>query len=189
MRYGLRASADWRMDRRELRPTSRPIAITIMKCGGSKLLAALMVLLAVSQAALPKSAEEVVTVHVDGDKPAVIAFLPPSMQDSQVKEAAEAQERVRSAIESAKLCLGKDTVSYRMVFADRIVVRSLGREETFEISPFAPLAGALLLRPGWTPRILFAGGGPEALARMLRSAASEYFGKRCSHTTNHTPTE
>jgi|KBSMisStandDraft_5_1062788.scaffolds.fasta_scaffold856788_2 hypothetical protein len=147
---------------------------------GSKLLPALLVLLAVSQAALPKSAEQVVTAYVEGDKTAVIAFLPPSMQDSQVEGAAEAQERVRSAIESAKLCLGDDTVSYRMVFVDRIVVRSLGREETFEISDFAPLVGALLVRPDSTPRILFAGGGPEALARMLRSAESQYFGKRCS---------
>jgi hypothetical protein len=147
---------------------------------GPKLLPALLVLLAVSQGALPKGAEEVVTAHVEGDKPAVIAFLPPSMQDPQLKGAAETQERVRSAIENAKLCLGEDTVSYRIVFADRIVVRSRGREETFEVSPFAPLVGALLLRPGWTPRILFAGGGPEALAQMLRAAASEYFGKRCS---------
>ena len=146
---------------------------------GSKLLPALLVLLAVSQAALPKSPEEVVTANVEGDKTAVIAFLPPSIQDSRVKGAAEAQERVRSAVEDVRLCLGDDTVSYRVVFADRILVRSPGREETFEVSHFAPLVGALLLRPGWTPRILFAGGGPEALTQMLRSAASEYFGKRC----------
>jgi hypothetical protein len=150
-----------------------------MKYAGSKWLPALLVLLAISQGALPRSVEEVVTAHLERDKTAVIAFLPPSMQDSQDKGAAEAQERVRSALESARLCLGEDTVSYRIVFADRIVVRSLGREEIFEVSPFAPLVGALLVRPGWTPRILFAGGGPEALTQMLRSAASEYFGKRC----------
>ena len=101
------------------------------------------------------------------------------MQDLQDKGAAEARERVRSALENAKLCLGEETVSYRVVFADCIVVRSPEREEIFEVSPFAPLVGALLVRPGWTPRILFAGGGPEALTQMLRSAASEYFGKRC----------
>jgi len=50
---------------------------------------------------------------------------------------------------------------------------------TGEVKHFAPLAGALLLRPGSNARILFAGGGPEALAQMLRPAASEYFGKRC----------
>ena len=150
-----------------------------MKHGSSKLLPALLVLLTVSGGALPRGADEVVTTHLEGNRAAVIAFLPPSMQDSQDKGAAEARERVRSALESAKLCLGEDTVSYRMIFADRIVVRSLGREETFEVSHFAPLVGALLVRPGWTPRILFAGGGPEALTQMLRSAASEYFGKRC----------
>ena len=152
---------------------------TEMTYGGSKRLAALLVLLAISQGALPRSEEEVVTAHLEGDRDAVIAFLPPSLQDLQYKGAAEAQERVRSALESAKLCLGEDTVSYRMVFADRIVVRSLDREEIFEVSDFAPLVGALLVRPGWTPRILFAGGGPEALAQMLRSAAGEYFRQRC----------
>jgi hypothetical protein len=70
-------------------------------------------------------------------------------------------------------------VSYRTVFAERIVVRWVGHEETFAVGDFAPLVGALLLRPGSNARILFAGGGPAALAQMLQSTAREYFGKRC----------
>ena len=133
----------------------------------------------VSPGVLPQGTEDVVTAYIEGDKTAVIAFLPPSLHDSQDKGAAEAQERVKSAIEDTKLCLGEDDVSYQVVFAERVVVRSIGREETFEVGHFAPLVGALLLRPGRNARILFAGGGPEALAQLLRSAASEYFGKRC----------
>jgi hypothetical protein len=145
----------------------------------SNLLLALLVLLAASTSALPHNTEDVVTAYVEGSMTAVIAFLPLSMQDSQVSAAAEAQASVRLAIEDTKRCLGEDDVSYRVVFAERIVVRSPAREETFDIGYFAPLVGALLLRPGTNARILFAGGGPEALAQTLRSAASEYFQRRC----------
>ena len=150
-----------------------------VRCNRSNLLLVLLVLLTASAGALPQSTEDVVTAYIEGDKAAVIAFLPPSMHDAQTEGAAEVQERVRSAIENTKLCLGEDYVSYQVVFAQRIVARSLGREETFEVGHFAPLVGALLLRPGWNARILFAGGGADALAQMLRPAVSEYFGKRC----------
>lgn len=151
----------------------------MMKYVGPRLLSVLLVWLIGWTGALPQSTQDLVTVHVEGDNAAVVAFLPPAMQASQDKRAAEAQERVRVAIEEVKLCLGGHDVYYRVVFADRIVVRSLGREESFEVRDFAPLVGALLVRPGANARILFAGGGPEALAQMLGSAASEYFGKRC----------
>jgi hypothetical protein len=75
--------------------------------------------------------------------------------------------------------LGKSYASYKVVFAERIVVRSPGRTETFELGR-AQLVGALLLRPSANARIVFAGGGPEALVQLLPSAASEYFGKACN---------
>jgi len=84
------------------------------------------------------------------------------------------------AIENTRLCLGEDQVSYRVVFGERAVVRSLGREETFDVGDFAPLVGALFLRPEASARILFAGGGPEALAQMLSSAARDYFHGGCT---------
>lgn len=117
--------------------------------------------------------------YVEPIRPTVIAFLPPSMRDPANVDAAAARAQVEAAVGAAKVCLGEDFASYRMLFADRIVVRSPGREESFELAHFAPMVGALLLRPGSNARILFAGGGPEALERMLRSAVSEYFGKKC----------
>jgi hypothetical protein len=150
-----------------------------MPHGGLRPLLLLLVLLTASPVTWPRTTEDIVTANIEGNKASVVAFLPSSMEGSRDKDATEAQERVRSAIEDVKACLGEDDVSYEVVFADRIAVHSLGREEIFEISHFAPLVGALLLRPDTNPRILFAGGGPQALAQMLRSAASEYFGKRC----------
>jgi len=146
--------------------------------GDSRAFLLLLVFLIASPVAWPRSAGEIVVATVEGSTASVVAFMPPSMRGSPDKEAAAAQEHVRSAIEKAKECLG-DELSYSVVFADRIAVHSLGREETFEVGYFAPLVGALLLRPDTSPRILFAGGGPQALAQLLRSAASEYFGKRC----------
>lgn len=118
------------------------------------------------------------TAYVEGDRAVVIAFLPPSMQGSQGEGATEAEALVRLTLQNTKLCLAEEDVSYRVVFAQRIVVRSREGEETFEVGDFAPLVGALLLRPHTNARILFA-TGPEALAQMLQSAASEYFDRKC----------
>ena len=129
--------------------------------------------------ALPQSTTDVVTKYVDLEGPAVIAFLRPSTQYLQNADATASQEQVPLAIESTRICLGRDFATYQIVTADRIVVRSPGSEESFDLGSFAPLTGALLLRPNANPRILFAGGGPEALKRMLRPSASEYFEKKC----------
>lgn len=137
---------------------------------------ALPLLLALANSALAAgpSVQAPVTVQVAGNRPTVVAFLPPSF-----KAAAQAKELVKSAVQDTKLCLGKGYATYQVVFAERIVVRSQGRKETFELGR-APLVGALLLRPGANARIVFAGGGPEALGQLLPSAASEYFGKACN---------
>ena len=155
------------------------VSLGNMRSPGSNRLSALFVVLTASCGALQQNTTHGVTKYVDLDRPTVIAFLRPSTQDSLNADAKASQEHVRSAIESTKICLGQDFASYRIVITDRIVVRSPEGEESFELGHFAPLVGALLLRPGSNARILFAGGGPEALERMLRPAASEYFGKKC----------
>lgn len=67
-----------------------------------------------------------------------------------------------------------------MTHEQRIVVRWRKGDETFELGN-SGLVGALLLRPGANARILFAGGGPEALSRLLIPALGEYFGKGCQN--------
>jgi hypothetical protein len=145
----------------------------------SKLYLTFLGCLIASNGALPRTAEEPVTAYVDVNREAVIAFLPPSMQNLQESGVVEAQNRVRWAVDSVERCLRDDHVYYEVVFAERIVVRSLAGEETFELGRLWPLVGALLLRPDSNARILFAGGGPEALERLIRQAAGEYFGKEC----------
>lgn len=76
-----------------------------------------------------------------------------------------------SAVESAKRCPGEHRADYRVVFADRIVVRSRAVDQTLAVA----LVGVLLLRPGWNSRIVFAGGGPEAVAPLLEQESREYF--------------
>jgi hypothetical protein len=150
-----------------------------MSFARSNLVLPLLLVLASSACVAGQIVQAPVTVYVAGNKPTVVAFLPPSFKDRREMVASQAQERVRSAIQNTKLCLGKGYATYKVVFAERIVVRSLGRKETFELGR-TPLVGALLLRPGANARILFAGGGPEALVQLLPSAASEYFGKACN---------
>lgn len=137
------------------------------------------VVFAASFDGLAQSTPDVVTKYVELKGPAVVGFLRPSTQNLQNAEATASQEQVRLAIESTEVCLGRDFATYQIVTADRIVVRSLGTEESFDLGSFAALTGALLLSPGSNPRILFAGGGPEALKRMLAPTASEYFEKKC----------
>ena len=138
--------------------------------------AALLLLSALANSALAAGprAQAPVTVYVAGNGPTVIAFLPPSF-----KSAAQAQELVRSAVQRTKRCLGSSVATYQVVFAERIVVRSPRHRETFELGR-AQLVGALFLRPSANARIVFAGGGPEAMARLLPAAAGEYFGKVCN---------
>ena len=150
-----------------------------MRSPGLNLLLGLFAVLAASCGSLPQRNPDAITKYIDLERPTVVAFLRPSTQDSVNEDAAASQEHVRSAIESVKACLGQQFASYQIVVADRIVIRSSAGEESFELGYFAPLAGALLLRPGANSRILFAGGGPEALKRMLLPSASEYFGKNC----------
>ena len=128
------------------------------------------------------------TAYADAATPAVIAFVPPPGASTRATPGAAAAEEpdasatralVESAVADTQACLGATAVSYRVVSAQRIVVRGGGRDESFDLGHTAPLVGALLLRPGMNSRILFAGGGPQALGRMLRPAASEYFGIPC----------
>ena len=150
-----------------------------MKNTGARLALGIFIL-ACSTLAAPAGHEGEVTVRVAVDKATVIAFLPPAMQGARDYDSTAARDYVSWAMADARACLGKDYASYRVVFADRIVVRSQGREQTFETRTVAPLVGALLLGPASpNARILFAGGGPEALTRLLRSAASEYFERQC----------
>jgi len=127
-----------------------------------------------------RGAKDLATVNIDLAKPEVIGFLPPALKASRSRDAIEAENTVYLAINNVRICLGDDYANYRVVFADRIVLRSHGRERAFEVGTVSALVGALLFEPDASnPRILFAGGGPDALLRMLVPAASEYFGKQC----------
>jgi len=141
---------------------------------------ALITLLTISTLALAQSPEDTRTATVDARDAVVIAFLPPAARDPNDRAATQARAHVAEAIEITKRCLGDVPVSYRSEFVDRIVIRSPEREEIFQVSQLAPLAGALLFRPGSNPRILFAGGGPDALVEMLPRAAAEYYGVTCA---------
>jgi len=143
-------------------------------------LLALVIVVGLPVQALPAGPKAPVTVRVTADRATVIAFLPPAMRDARDDDSTAARDYVALAMDDLKTCLGKDYASYRVVFAERIVIRSHGREQIFDLATVAPLVGALLAEPGAAnARLLFAGGGPEALKRMLRPAASDYFAKRC----------
>jgi hypothetical protein len=149
-----------------------------MRLSRWQLLMLVVAWLTASGAALPQRTEDIATVYIEEGEGGVIAFLPAMVRDSQDQGAIEARALVGLAIETTTRCLGEDYISYQVVFADRIVIRWPGDEESFEVGQFAPLTG-LLFRPGSSARILIAGAGPGALVQMLSAAASEYFGKRC----------
>jgi hypothetical protein len=145
----------------------------------SRLALASLALLAASCTAPDHGTTDVSVTYINLDRPTVIAFIPSSMRESSDGEASMASEQVKAAIEDTRACLGEAYAAYHLVFTDRIVVRAPGREESYEIANVTPPVGALLLRPNANARILFAGGGPEALRRMLRRTASDYFEKKC----------
>src|SRR5882762_1874097 len=91
-----------------------------------------------------RSTKEVATVYIDVNKATVIGFLPLAMKNSRDSEALKAENLVSLAVNNARICLGDDYATYRVVFADRIVLRAQGRERSFELGTAAPLVGALL---------------------------------------------
>ena len=160
--------------------TTGSMALTVPKVRSiAPRLLLLGALLAASGAVAAQKGEEVAIAALDAEATAVIAFLPPAARESGNAADIDARTQVGVAIADAKRCLGEGYAHYQVVFSDRIVIRRTGREETFQVSDFAPLVGALLVRRGTNARILFAGAGPEALVQLLPSAASEYFGKEC----------
>ena len=150
-----------------------------MRHASWKLGLALFALLSAPSRALPDTADDSNTAYVDGEREAVIAFVPIVTPGSPDGDAAEAHKLAVSAVETMKRCMGESRTDYRVVSAERIVVRLLNGDETFELDHGVALAGALLLRPGSNPRILFAGGGPEALVLLLRQESKEYLGQNC----------
>ena len=152
-----------------------------MRSTNATVFLALLLSFAPSLDVLATTGEAPDTVYVDGDRATVIGFLPPSMNNPRDGDAREAHDLVARAIAEAKRCLGEDYANYRVVFAEHAVVRSQGREQPLELGTVRSLVGALLVGPDSpNARVLFAGGGPEALSRMLDPAATEYFGRECS---------
>ena len=141
----------------------------------------LIVCLTGSGTALGQDAGQPATAVIDGTRAAIIIFLPPSARDAQDSEATEARASAALAIELTRRCFGRDDVSYKLLSADRMIVRLADREEIFDLWQFPSLPGAVFVRPGANPRIVVAGGGAEALERLVPSAAGDYFGRACPH--------
>lgn len=120
-----------------------------------------------------------VVADIDASRPAVLAFVPVSAALVDGTDAALAQALAAEALVRANVCLGDAPVVYQLLRADRIVVHDGTRAAAFDIADGAPLAGALLVAPGTNPSVLFAGGGPGSLARLLPQAAGEFFHHAC----------
>jgi len=82
-------------------------------------------------------------------------------------------------MQAVERCFGPDLADFSITFADRIVVRHADHDETFDVDGPTPLPGAVLVRPEANSRIVYAGGGPEALGPLIASAAGEFFGRKC----------
>lgn len=111
--------------------------------------------------------------------PTIVAFLPQSQRSSGEAQMPSASVYATQAMGRVKWCLGARAIAYHVVYADRIVVHRGDHDEVYEVTDNANLPGALLLSPTASPRIVFAGGGPQALVPLLRQAASDYFGTTC----------
>jgi hypothetical protein len=140
-------------------------------------------ILATSCTMTPPMPVEPDTAFVDGDRASLIAFSPWMGPGASDETRAAVEAALRSAIESTRRCLGAGQVATQVVVADRIVIRSSGHDEAFERGQAAAgLVGALLLRPGSNPRIVFATDA-TALQSMLPLTSGEYFGKHCGQGT------
>lgn len=118
------------------------------------------------------------TAYVDGQRDSLVVFLPVASKRDASLEARLARSYAQVTVEAVKQCLGEGRAEVGIAYADGIVVRRAGSEQRFDLTT-PTLPGALMVRPGASPRIVFAGGGADALRRLVTPAAAEYFGAKC----------
>ncbi len=139
----------------------------------------LVAALVISTAAAAAPRQVAATAHLEGNRNVVAIFLPPPIEHSRKEGSWLARTYAETAIFAIERCLGTAYASYRVVYADRIVIGRSTDAQTFDVGQAAPLTGAILFHPGSNARVMYAGGGAQALVPLVLSATGDYFGKRC----------
>jgi hypothetical protein len=128
--------------------------------------------------AAPAGVGSPATANLTVSRDTVAILLLPSIQLDQGPEAAKTFALARAAIARVKPCLGGNDAEYALVFAHRVVVRSVDHVDAFNVGELSPSVAALLARPGLHTRVIYA-TGPESLEQMLPFAVQQYFKRRC----------
>ena len=139
----------------------------------------LVAALVVSTVATAAQRQLAVTALLEGNGNVIVIFLPPAIAHSHREDIWLARTYADTAIFAIERCLGTAYASYQVVYADRIVIGRSTDAKTFEVRQGAPLPGAILFHPGSNARVMYAGGGAQALVPLVLSASGDYFGKQC----------
>lgn len=119
------------------------------------------------------ASQQVHTVHVTG--PTVIGYVPSDTQSQRDDGSVEGIAHTRFALEDTNACLGRGRVKFEFVFADRIVVVNGKQSASLQVNKMGQGFGAVLVKPGRKPKVVFAEQGPSTLQYLLPNAASAYW--------------
>ena len=112
--------------------------------------------------------------------PTVVGFFPPLEQsefDDPTSGASEALAHLQFALSDVAKCLEPISPEIRLELARHLTFEINGDVTSIELPRERERSfGAYLLKPGASPRAVYAPVGPSALQQLLPDAAAEYFG-------------
>ena len=113
------------------------------------------------------------TVNISG--PTIVAFVPSATQRQKDDGAIEGVAHTQFALQDTEKCLGNKKVSFRFLFADRLVVRNGVEKTTIQVGALGQGFGAVLIEPRRSAKIVFSVDGPSTLQSLIPRAAFEYW--------------
>ena len=112
--------------------------------------------------------------------PTVIGFFPPLGQaefDDPTSGASEGLAHLQFALSDVAKCLEPISPEIRLELARQLTVQVDGETTSIKLPRERDRSfGAYLVKPGATPRAVYATMGPSALQQFIPDAAAEYFG-------------
>ena len=132
--------------------------------------------LALASSANIAAADARVVVHeVKISGPTIVAFVPSEVQGQKDDGTIEGIAHTQFALQDTAKCLGSKKVTFRFLFADRLVVRNGTKKTTIKVGQLGQGFGSILVEPRRAAKVVYSEDGPSTLQSLLPRAAFEYW--------------
>jgi hypothetical protein len=105
----------------------------------------------------------------------IIAFVPPTLKNSEDEGAIEGVAHLRFAVEDTYKCLQPMQIAVKFLYADQVSLRNGANSQVVQVHLLGQAVGAILVEPGRSAETVFSVNGPSTLQFLLPQAASKYW--------------